>query len=379
MTKVDTLSGWFTCVACTLLSGCSVEARMRINELQVLGSHNSYHVEPEPGLLAAIAQFDPAGAASLEYTALPLAEQLERGVRQLELDLFADPEGGRYASRAGLLALGRDPRSGLAELDEPGLKVLHIQDLDFQTHCLTFTSCLEQLAAWSDEHPKHLPILVMLETKQDPIPDPLGLGFVTPLPFDAAELDGVDAEIRSVFDAARLITPDDVRGSHDSLEQALFDQGWPTLFEARGRFLFALLNRGAILDAYVADHPALEGRAMFVNSAPGRRDAGFFNRDSALVDGAEIEGLVRAGYLVRTRAEIDTLDARAGDTTLQQAAFASGAQFVSTDYVVADPDLGTGYSARVPGGFVARCNPLSAPRGCDSARLSELDERDPLP
>jgi hypothetical protein len=278
-----------------------------------------------------------------------------------------------------LLALGRDPRSGLAELDAPGLKVLHIQDLDFQTHCLSFVGCLEQLAAWSDEHPKHLPILIMLETKQDPIPDPLGLGFVTPLPFDAAALDGVDAEIRSVFDASRLITPDDVRGGHASLEQAILDRGWPTLLEARGRFLFALLNRGAILDAYVAEHPALAGRVMFVNSAPGRVDASFFNRDSALVDGDEIQELVRAGYLVRTRADIDTLEARTGDTALQAAAFASGAQFVSTDYVVADPDFDADYTAAVPGGFLARCNPLTAPRGCDSARLSELDRKDPLP
>jgi calcium-dependent phosphoinositide phospholipase C len=367
------------CASCMLLAGCSVEARMRLNELQVLGSHNSYHIEPEPALLAAIASIDPVAAASLEYTALPLDEQLERGVRQLELDLFADPQGGRYASRAGLLALGRDPRSGLAELDEPGLKVLHIQDLDFRTHCLTFVGCLEQLAAWSDEHPKHLPILVMLETKQDPIPDPLGLGFVTPLPFGAVELDGVDAEIRSVFDPARLITPDDVRAGHATLEAALLDQGWPTLLEARGRFLFALLNRGPILEAYLADHPSLAGRVMFANSAPGRPEASFFNRDSALVDGDEIRSLVSAGYLVRTRADIDTLEARTGDTTLQAAAFASGAQFVSTDYLVADPDFATGYRAEVPGGLLARCNPLTAPRGCDSAQLSELDRKDPLP
>ncbi len=49
--------------------------------------------------------------------------------------MFADPEGGHYARRAGLLAIGQDPRSGLAALDEPGLEVLHIQDLDFETHC----------------------------------------------------------------------------------------------------------------------------------------------------------------------------------------------------------------------------------------------------
>ncbi|MET0410627.1 MAG: phosphatidylinositol-specific phospholipase C1-like protein [Polyangiaceae bacterium] len=363
--------------ACLLPAGCSLEAKMRLNELQVLGSHNSYHIEPEPELLAAIASSDANAAASLEYTALPLVEQLERGVRQLELDLFADPEGGRYASRAGLLALGRDPSSGLPELDEPGLKVLHIQDLDFQTHCLTFLDCLEQIASWSDDNPQHLPLLVMIEAKQDPIDDPLGLGFVTPLPFDAAALDGVDAEIRSRFAPERLITPDDVRGDYSTLEAALLDRGWPTLIEARGRILFALLDRGVILDRYLAGHRSLEGRVMFANSAPGRPEASFFNRDSALVDGDEIAALVRAGYLVRTRADIDTLEARSGDIRLREAAFASGAQYVSTDYVVPDPDFVTGYSAAVPGGHVARCNPLTAPLGCNSGRLSELETWQP--
>ncbi|MBW2224546.1 MAG: hypothetical protein JRF54_10090 [Deltaproteobacteria bacterium] len=58
--------------------------------------------------------------------------------------------------------------------------------------------------------------------------------------------------------------------------------------------------------------------------------------------------------------------ARDGDTSLQEAAFASGGQFVSTDYVVPNPDFGTDYSAAVPGGYVARCNPVSAPADCDS-------------
>ena len=54
---------------------------------------------------------------------------------------------------------------------------------------------------------------------------------------------------------------------------------------------------------------------------------------------------------------------------MQEAAFASGGQFVSTDYVVPNPDFGTDYSAAVPGGYVARCNPVSGPTGCDSSLI----------
>jgi hypothetical protein len=179
-----------------------------------------------------------------------------------------------------------------------------------------------------------------------------------------------------VFAEARLITPDEVRGRSATLEQAVLSGNWPRLQESRGRLLFTLLDRGAARELYAQGRPSLEGRVMFVNSDRGRPDAAFFNRDSALVDGAEIDELVRAGYLVRTRADIDTLQARSGDRTLQAAAFGSGAQFISTDYVVPDPRFGS-YSAQLPGGLVARCNPVMAPAGCDSERLAALDGLDP--
>ena len=105
---------------------------------------------------------------------------------------------------------------------------------------------------------------------------------------------------------------------------------------------------------------------MFTDSVQGEPEAAWFRVDNALDDGEEIRELVGAGYLVRTRADEPTQHARDNDTSLQEAAFASGGQFVSTDYVVPNPDFGTDYSAAVPGGYVARCNPISAPADCDS-------------
>ena len=70
------------------------------------------------------------------------------------------------------------------------------------------------------------------------------------------------------------------------------------------------------------------------------------------------------GYLVRTRADVPEppqANARNGDTSMRDAAIASGAQYVSTDYYVADPDLGTGYVVDLP----ARCDPVDAPSGCE--------------
>ncbi len=363
------------CAALWMLGGCSSEAGsgtaqdqlLRMNEIQVLGTHNSYHIQPRDSILEALAIFDSQETAdSLEYTALPLEEQFDRGVRQLELDVFADPEGGLYAIRRGLIVVGEDPDSGLPELDEPGLKVLHVQEIDFETHCLTFVACLSTLKAWSDANPTHVPITVMVEAKEEVIPDPLQLGFTIPLEFGPDDVDDIDEEILTVFTPSQLITPDDVRGEYGTLEEAVLDGGWLTLEEARGRVMFVFLNRSVARDHYIEGHPSLRGRVMFTNSDEGTPEAAWFNVNNSLTDGERIEALVAAGYLVRTRADADTEQARNDDYTLQEAAFASGGQFVSTDYVVPNPDFGTEYRAAVPGGYVARCNPISAPPECDS-------------
>jgi len=341
-----------------------------LNEVQVLGSHNSYHVQPRPALLAALLALTPAFEA-WEYTHPPLDEQFEtEGIRQIELDVYADPAGGLYSRRGGLLAIGEDPESGIPALQAPGLKVLHIHDLDFESSCLTFVDCLQTVKAWSDAHPHHLPIMILVETEQDILPDPFSYGFVTPIPFGAAELDSIDAEIRSVFPPRQLITPDRIRRGQGTLEQAVLNLGWPRLGALRGQVLFALDNGGTTRATYLAGHPSLVGRVMFTDSVPGAQEAAFVKKNDPFA--ADIPDLVAAGYVVRTRADGDTVEARSGDTGPRDAAIASGAQWVSTDYPVENPDFGTGYVVEIPGGAPARCNPISAPPGCRAAGLERL-------
>jgi hypothetical protein len=59
------------------------ETTLRMNQIQVLGTHNSYHIQPRDEILDALALFQGQELAdSLEYTALPLREQFDQGVRQ---------------------------------------------------------------------------------------------------------------------------------------------------------------------------------------------------------------------------------------------------------------------------------------------------------
>src|SRR5437879_8623398 len=76
--------------------------QVRLNLIQVLGTHNSYHVHAGPSLFSLLRNFSPALADSLDYGQLPLDQQLsDQGIRQFELDVFTDPAGGLYSDPAG--------------------------------------------------------------------------------------------------------------------------------------------------------------------------------------------------------------------------------------------------------------------------------------
>ncbi|MEZ5244686.1 MAG: Ca2+-dependent phosphoinositide-specific phospholipase C [Acidimicrobiales bacterium] len=345
---------------------------LRINDLQVLGSHNSYHLRPEPDVYAAIELVSRELAESIDYSHRSLTEQLEEfGVRQFEIDVFADPDGGLYASRQALPVVGLPAESGLPELDEPGFKVLHTQDFDFGTTCLTLQLCLGEIVAWSDANPDHVPLMIMIELKEESVPaaaaasdlelPDLGIAWTEPIPTDAAVLDALDAELIEAVGLDRIIRPDDVRGERATLEEAVIADGWPTIEESRGMVMFAMVNTGAARDLYRVPSAILEGRVMFTTSSPGDPDAAFLRIDDPVDGAAEIARRAAEGYLIRTRTDSPTADARTGDTTRREAAVGSGAQYLSTDYYVADPSFGTGYVVDVP----AVCNPVTAPVECD--------------
>jgi len=356
------------------LDGCPYphDDELRLNHFQVLGTHNSYHVQADPPVFQAIEDFSEALAQTLEYTHIPLPQQFDNErIRQIELDVWADPVGGLFASPVGLKLETGDPTATIPEMETPGLKVLHVQDIDYQSTCRRFVDCLEIVKTWSDAHPLHMPIMVEVEAKDDRLPTGLGFDFVVPIPFGAAELDSIDAEIRSVFPPEQLITPDDVRGTHTTLAEAVRSDGWPTLAASRGRVLFCLDNEGR-RNLYLQGHPSLRGRVLFTPASLGDDDAAFLKLNDPIADFAKIQQAVGEGFVVRTRSDGDTDEARTNNTTQRDMAIASGAQWVSTDYPVPDPDFGTPYMVEIPGGMPARCNPISAPPACTA-----LDIEDP--
>ncbi|MCM2373361.1 phosphatidylinositol-specific phospholipase C1-like protein [Aporhodopirellula aestuarii] len=354
----------FICGVAQVIAGYANAQELRLNEIQTVGTHNSYRISPPREILGLIKITSPASAEALDYSHRPIAEQLgDLKMRQLELDIYADPKGGLYSNPIGHASLPDNDESARLHpnaegaMDLPGMKVLHSPGFDYRSTVPTFVAALKQIHNWSQRHPTHVPILVLVELKDSVV----GPALVKPVPYDEKLLDDVDVEIRSVFEDGDLILPDQIRGTHQTLRDAVIDEGWPRLDECRGRVWFALDNEGQLRERYLAGHPSLRGRVMFVSVDPNHEAAAFRKLNDPIRNFAEIRDAVRRGLIVRTRADVETRQARSGDTRRRERAFESGAQYISTDYPVADPRL-TDYRVALPGEVEYRVNPVTSRR-----------------
>lgn len=327
--RVFAVTGLVMLVGCAATEGEEADATsadlaqasvLRMNQLQAKGTHNSYHD---------MRWWMPV--TELRYDMQPLDVQLEKqGVRAFELDL---------------------------QYSKGHFEVHHVDTWDAGSTCPNFTDCLKKLKGWSDAHPTHEPLFVQLEAKDA---------------FDAAKADeyeaALDKEILSVWPKDRIVTPDVVKGSAASVKEAITTTGWPTMDSARGKIVFFLQPDEGRRQHYTHGDRDLDGRLTFVNSGLDKPYAAVTILDDP--KDQRIEAAVKAGFIVRTRADADVKEAIDNDHSREKAAWASGAQIVSTDFPVKVSNYD--YFVTIPGGGVSRCNPLNAPANCTSAAVESL-------
>lgn len=294
----------------SIIDGISRELgeTLRFNSLQLRGSDNSYHLTPEFG----------QGIEEVDYDHLPFAEQLgEQGIRHIDLDT---------------VITNNDPlelRVGRASSDSG-------------TQCVALGTCLVRLAAWADEHPDHIPVVVSIG------------------PGHGATLDimlrTIEVYIRSEIGRERVFTPDDLRGDHATLSDALAADGWPTLAELRGRFIFVLTVRGETRALYRDGGGTLTPeteRLMFTLGDSLDDDEGIFFEYAEITDEQvdEVREVVAARRVVRTFVD---------DADNFDRAMVVGAHFLSTRF----PDQ-TLHREALEGWPIA-CNPATAPEACEA-------------
>ena len=363
----------------------------RINQIQVLGTHNSYAkpvdtavlnlVEPifekmmgqyfdqmDEDVKAKYLEFHPNPMPfreMLAYDHPDFKDQLDAGLRSLEIDVYYDPTGNRFNKPATYEILKQKGAVNLSpfdtvDLDRPGFKVMHIADIDFRTHYSTLEKALKALKDWSDNNPTHTPIFIMIEAKDSGIP--LFPNSAEVLPFTEDAFDEMDDLVASVLGKEKIIVPDQVRGDYRTLQEAVLARNWPSLKSSLGKFVFMLLpSAGGMSEdnAYIKRHPLLENRMMFVQSEIGQPHAAFLLLDNSISRKQDIINAVAKGYLVRTRSDIETYEAKVNDMTRANAAFESGAQVISTDFFKPGNAYGTSYLVKIPNGLPVRLNPVN--------------------
>jgi hypothetical protein len=297
---------------------------LTLQHVQVKGTHNSYHLEPAIPF-----------HASHKYSHAPLAVQLgSQGVRAFELDVHR----------------------GIG-----GFEVYHITVIDSSTTCSTLADCIGDLRGWSEAHPAHLPIVVWIEIK-----DSTG-----GLPIGAGDLDALDDVIRGALTPEQLFTPDELQGGHPSVRAALEAEGWPTLAELRGRFLFVLLNvEDAHAERYTASYTSLAGRAMFARATPAQFSAPWAAIAKLGVDEAEAQAQAHAARLLIATNVCAADDDDSTCTERLMKAKAAGIHMLKDDFPA--PVAQKAYFLDLPDGNPARCNPVTAPPECTSEALEDL-------
>ena len=309
-----------------------LEGLLRINHIQMKGTHNSYHVEP---LVSPTREY--------MYTHEELNVQASQlGVRQFEIDVWWDI---------------RD-----------GLRVYHNQ-YDSGTTCPTFENCMNTLLEWSNANPNHHTTFIWIEPKDWP---EQSMDITTTVQMSGI-LDEIESEITQFWPRNKTITPADVQGDHPSLNDALANEGWPLLEDSRGKVIFVLLATGGMREIYLEDYfPTGRMFPMFTSQddSPSYAQA-IFSLTDPIGDGDEIEHLAAEGYIVRTRADSGGEEADNNDTSRLEAALSSGAHSISTDYPAKVESIE--YWVEIPGGTPSRCNPVSAPDQCSSENIEYVD------
>lgn len=328
---------------------------LKINEIQVIGSHNSYKKAILPEVYHYLSKKDSLHfLPRIQYEHIAIPKQLDLGLRNLEIDVYADSKGGKYA-HPKILDLVKtteifDPEG---KMKKPGYKMIHITDIDYQTWYYTLEDCLKDLKKWSDAHHDHDPVFITLEPK-DGSANPFG---TEPEHYTSKLFDELDDELKKYLGKNKIITPDDIRGSYKTLNEAVLKKNWPKVKEVQGKFLFVLDNNSENRDLYIKGHPSLQGRMVFTNSNPGTPESAVLLMNDP--KDPKIKDWVQQGYIIRTRADADTMEARNEDYSRFEQAKQSGAQIITTDYYLPSQLFKSNYKVSFENNTYERKNPVT--------------------
>lgn len=324
---------------------------LSLNEVQYVGTHNSYKLHPDALMMQALVDADqaqakpradePTRAHALSYGHLPLETQLELGMRLFELDLQLAGSGPsidlqeHYTKQYG----AKEPLDGgvlPARFEPDEVLVYHGLD-DFRSSCYKLTECLLVFRNWSRANPQHLPVVIYLEAKYQThclgsegkeCPDAQRMA----QPFDRQAWERIERHVRSMIGEQKIVRPGDLLLPDNNLRQSIMAKGWPKIGELRGKFLFVI---AAADDRAKDTYSEIDDPLLFTFRPADHPDASFVIEFDPF--SPKIEEIIEAGLIASTYADYRLEEARNDDTKKRDRLFSAGAQMISTDFPIRDP------------------------------------------
>mmetsp|Transcript_2847 Transcript_2847/g.3912 ORF Transcript_2847/g.3912 Transcript_2847/m.3912 type:complete len:418 (+) Transcript_2847:47-1300(+) len=238
-----------------------------LNRVQVVGTHNSVHVA---GMFSALIPY-------WQYTHPSLIDQLNTGIRHLEIDLW-------YNKSFGMWEVWHEC------VDRLTVTALLLRDV------------LSQLFSWSKSNEGHFPLSINLDIKgaytsgtSYLTPWLLGRGF-SHSAADRQIFQALEREILAKFPIPNLLTPASMLlgSGTKTLRDAIQKNGWPSVKALRGKTQFQLNLNGcrAGLNKIIPSSVFFKRGHNFQDPEP---DVGWFETN----DPAVTKILIEKGYLVR--------------------------------------------------------------------------------
>ncbi len=287
----------------TFLDFDLTDENIRLNDVQYLATHNSYKkTGPAIGrfFIGLGDSFEEARA--LKYGYKNITEQLQLGIRSFELDL-------RYRKDT--------------------FEITHVPLVDASSQAVNFELLLDELLLFSNHQENHMPILVLIELKNDwMILDPLLKDI------DQQALIKLDDMIKSKLED-KLFLPSNMVDEHTSLKEKIMNDGWPLVSQLANKFIF-ILHPGAFEQVYYDIDQTLQTQSMFIGSSYGQSYndyASFFVHND--VDKEIISQLISDNFMVRTRIDSNLIFSQ----DRFQSAIESGAQILTTDFSIGRSDI----------------------------------------
>lgn len=260
----------------------AIEDGIKLNEIAILGTHNSYQTLATSetrflmGIIDAIT-LKKLGLDTFDFEMDTLTEQLELGVRNVEIDIET---------------LDKD--------NKIEFKVTHNSLIDNASSAYDLEKALKEIKMWSDNNPNHIPVIIIVEPKSFVIE----INGMKKFSLEyAKELERIVADTLG----ESLLTPADMLRDYESFKEMREKDDWISLKEAQGKIL-VLLHDCDVTESYIALDETIRTQKMFPMLRYDDRNETYtsfiLENDAFRANDRKAENIDESNLIVRTRADV---------------------------------------------------------------------------